>query len=137
MSIFGLSKLWSWIVLGATVLALIGGLYAFAVHQGHNKAVGQVAKHNVEVVEVARKADDIVIRNIITETKVIERQTQEVKEVIREVPETGLNPVSRARLERVREQQRLAAEASADSNGDNSSVQERASGSADRIAEGL
>jgi type II secretory pathway component PulF len=105
LNIFGLGKIWSIVLMVGAALALLGGAYYFVYNKGVGHAETQVAAHNVEVLDTARQADSNAVATIIRETHTIERQTNEVKEVIREVPDTGLNPVSRARLERVREQQ--------------------------------
>lgn len=107
MSIFGLSKLWSWVVIVVGALALIGGAYWLIFERGADSVRNEQAQEQVEQQQTAREADQIATETVIREREIIRNNTIEVKEVIREVPDTGLNPVSRARLERVREQQKL------------------------------
>ena len=118
-TLFGLSKLWSYLIYAAILIAVIAGMYFFVFNKGVNHAEKQVEKANVEVLDTARAADDKAIVTVLQGTRTIEIRTHEIKEVIHEVPDTSLNPVSRARLERVRQQQ---AESEAGSDADSGSV---------------
>jgi hypothetical protein len=111
---FGLSKLWTWVIAVVVALAAATALYLVVLQHGENLNKAKVNAHNVEVVETARKADDKAIVRLIDGTRTIEIHTNEVKEVVHEVAPTGINDVSFARLERVRQQQGLVREERSD-----------------------
>jgi ABC-type transport system involved in cytochrome bd biosynthesis fused ATPase/permease subunit len=97
----------TWLIIGGIVLVLglLGGLYYAGKHSGDT----QTRIENSRVIEDALKADVIVMPEVFNQTQEVKEEAKDVKEVISEAPKTSINSVSRARLERVRQQQQARA----------------------------
>jgi flagellar basal body-associated protein FliL len=95
---------------GGIALLILGVvlLYFMVFRNGEEHAKVQIKQDEIELINRSREADALTTNMIVVGTDVINNRAIEVKEVIREVPNQGISDVSRARLERVREQQRAS-----------------------------
>jgi hypothetical protein len=104
--------------IGLMVLVAVGLMYAAWsaikgrwVEQGRQEVITEVEKRNRELTEHVITVNENIVRRVITETRTIDRRSREIEDIVNEQPSEPLSNVTRARLERVREQQRHIREA--------------------------
>lgn len=74
--------------------------------EGRQEVVAEVEAGNERLEDHVTTVNENINRRVVNETVTIDRRSREVEEVINAQPSETLSNVSRARLERVREQQR-------------------------------
>ena len=105
--------LMKWVNLG--LIVLLAGLILFAAwnsfkdnlrEEGRQEVVEQVQADNQNLTNHVTTVNEDINRRVVNETITINRRSQEIEDVIDAQPDEALSNLSRARLERVRDQQR-------------------------------
>lgn len=99
-------------LMAVLALALVWGAWSAVknnwVDQGREEVREQVEDDNQNLTNQVTKVNDEINHRVTVNTEVIDRRSRQIEDAINDQPSENLSNVSRVRLERVREQQRLS-----------------------------
>lgn len=98
------------LIIIAALTGAVWKVYNNIKQVGRNEVTTQIQDQNQKLDENVRQVNENITRRVINETHNIERRSKEVEEVINAQPSEALSNVTRARLERVRDQQQAVRE---------------------------